>query len=91
MATHGIASPRSATTDELNLQTKYHLTCAPAKIHISLRIRAVWSESSLSAFWVPKNAKFFHADNASDCANARTDSSLRKSHMSEGMFSHVAD
>ena len=35
----------------------------PAKIQISLRIRAVWSESSLGAFWVAKGAKFLHADN----------------------------
>ena len=34
----------------------------PAKIQISLRIRAVWSESSLSAFWIAKDAKFVHAD-----------------------------
>ena len=35
----------------------------PAKILISLRIREVWSESSLGAFWVAKAAKFLHADN----------------------------
>ena len=35
----------------------------PAKIQISLRIRAVWSESSLGAFWIAKDATFFHADN----------------------------
>ena len=35
----------------------------PTKIQISLRIRAVWSESSLSAFWIVKDAKFLHADN----------------------------
>ena len=33
-----------------------------AKIQISLRIRAVWSEYSLSALWMAKNAKFLHAD-----------------------------
>ena len=33
----------------------------PAKIPISLRIRAVWSESSLGAFGIAKDAKFFHA------------------------------
>ena len=32
-----------------------------AKIQISLRIRAVWSESSLDAFWIAKDAKFVHA------------------------------
>ena len=35
----------------------------PAKIQISLRIRAVWSESSLCAFWIVNNAKILHADN----------------------------
>ena len=34
----------------------------PAKIQISLRIRAGWSESSLGAFWVAKDASVFHAD-----------------------------
>ena len=34
-----------------------------AKIQISLRIRAVWSESSLGAFWIAKDSKFRHADN----------------------------
>ena len=34
-----------------------------AKIQISLRIRAVWSESSLGKFWIAKGAKFLHADN----------------------------
>ena len=34
-----------------------------AKIQISLRIRAVWSESSLGAFWIAKDAKFLYADN----------------------------
>ena len=34
----------------------------PAKIQISLRIRAVWSESSLGTFWVVKDAMFLHAD-----------------------------
>ena len=30
----------------------------PAKIQINLRIRAVWSESPLPAFWIAKDAKF---------------------------------
>ena len=30
-----------------------------AKIQISLRIRAGWSESSLGAFWITKDARFF--------------------------------
>ena len=35
----------------------------PAKIQIRLRISAVWSESSLGAFWITKDAKFLHTDN----------------------------
>ena len=34
----------------------------PAKIQISLRVRAVWSESSQGAFWITKDAKNLHAD-----------------------------
>ena len=35
----------------------------PAKIQIGLRILAVWSKSSLGAFWVASDAKFFNAYN----------------------------
>ena len=35
----------------------------PAKIQIRLRIRAVWSESSLGAFQIVKDAKFLQTDN----------------------------
>ena len=38
----------------------------PAKIQIRLRIRAVWSESSLDAFWIAKDAKFLHAATKTD-------------------------
>ena len=34
-----------------------------AKIQISLRSRAVWSESSLGAFWIAKDAKVLQTDN----------------------------
>ena len=34
----------------------------PAKTQISLGIRPVWSESSLSAQWVAKDPVFLHAD-----------------------------
>ena len=42
-----------------------------AKIQISLRIRAVWSESSLGAVWITRNENFLHAYNEdwSDCAD----------------------
>ena len=43
----------------------------PAKIQISLRIRAGWSESSLGAFWIAKDAKFLHADNEDSNQTAR--------------------
>ena len=48
----------------------------PVKIQISLRIRAVWLESSLGTFWTAKDAKFLrHAGNKnSDCS--LTESSL---------------
>ena len=35
----------------------------PAMIQISLRICAVWSESSLGTFSIAKDAKFLHAEN----------------------------
>ena len=64
----------------------------PVKIHISLHIRAVWSESSLGAFWIANDAKFLHADNEdwSDCADVQADLSLHWAHMSEATYSHVA-
>ena len=60
----------------------------PAKIQTSLRIRAVWSESSLGAFWIAKTTKFLHADN--EDWSDYTDLNLRWLHMSEGRFSVVA-
>ena len=43
----------------------------PAKIQISLHIRAGWSESSLDALWVSKGAMFLHADNEDSDQTAR--------------------
>ena len=40
--------------------TKWHVR--PAKTQISLAIRPVWSESSLSAEWVVKDPSFLRAD-----------------------------
>ena len=40
--------------------TKWHVR--PAKTQISLGIRPVWSESSLSAQWVAKDPRFLPAD-----------------------------
>ena len=42
-----------------------------AKIQISLRVRAVWSESSLGAFWIAKDARFDHEDNIYSDQSAR--------------------
>ena len=45
----------------------------PVKIPISLRCRAVWSESSLGAFWIAKilDANILHADNEDSDQTAR--------------------
>ena len=43
----------------------------PAKIQISLRILAVWSEFSLDAFWLAKDTKFLLADNEGSDQTAR--------------------
>ena len=43
----------------------------PEKIQISLRIRAVWSKSSLGAFWKAKDTKSLHADNEDSDRTAR--------------------
>ena len=50
----------------------------PAKFQISLCIRAVWSESSLSAFWIARDVKFLPVDNKdwSVSADARADLNL---------------
>ena len=51
----------------------------PVKIQISLRIRAVWSECSLGAFWIAIGAKFLRADNEDSghtARDAQTDLSL---------------
>ena len=62
----------------------------PAKIQISLRIRAAWSESSLSAFLTAKDAKFVQADDKdwSDCEGAQGDLSLCWVHISSGKHAY---
>ena len=42
-----------------------------AKIPISLRIRALWSDSSLGAFWKAKDARFLHVCNEDSDQTAR--------------------
>ena len=61
----------------------------PGTIQISLPIHAVWSESSLCAFWITKDTKFLHANNKdwSDCANVQADLSLSWAHKLEGTVS----
>ena len=56
----------------------------PEKILISLRIRAVWSESSLCAFWIAENAIW------SDCTDAQDDLNHTSVHISKSTFSDVA-
>ena len=62
-----------------------------AKIQIVLRIRTVYSESSLCAFWKAKDAKFLHADNEDSDQTARMRRLIRVfvSALSAGTFSHA--
>ena len=46
--------PRHGKTNKMSVR--------PAKTQISLGIRTVWSESSLSAQWVAKDPSFLRAD-----------------------------
>ena len=54
----------------LNVRQRTFGHVRPAKIQIRLRIRAVWSESSLGAFEKVKDAKSLHADNGCSCQTA---------------------
>ena len=66
-----------------NIRKRNFRYVRPAKIQISLLIRAVWSESSLSAFRIAQDAKFLHEDN--EDADAQVDLSLHLAHMFEGV------
>ena len=64
----------------------------PAKIQISLRIRAVWSESSMCIILDSEWCQVSSCGQRrlwSDCADAQADLSLRWAHMSEGTFSII--
>ena len=61
----------------------------PAKIQISLRIRAVWSEFSLGAFRTASDTKIFRVDSVNSNQTAQSDLSLRWAHMSDGSFSEL--
>ena len=77
---------------ERNVKTRTFWHLRPAKIQIRLRIRAVWSESSLGAFWIAKDAKFLLAYNEDSDQTARMHRlilSLCYAHMSESTFSLV--
>ena len=52
---------KNKTNNEMNrnVRKRTFIDVRPEKIQISLRIRAVWSESSLGAFWIAKDAKPF--------------------------------
>ena len=75
-----------------NVKKRTFLHVRPTKTQINLRIRAVWSESSLYAWrklcvlGYSKCAKWIFFSN---CANAQTDLKLRWTHMSEGTVSDI--
>ena len=66
--------------------------CAPSEDSDQPGHPIVWSESSLCAQWVAKDARFLHADSEdwSDWADAQADLSLRWAHMPFCWFCHVA-
>ena len=54
----------------------------PSKTQISLRIRLVWSESSMVALWAAKGSTFLQARNQrSDCADVQSGFYLSCTHM----------
>ena len=76
-----------------NVRKRTFENVQPTKTQISLRDRAVWSESSLDAFWIAKDVKFLHADN--ECSNQparmrRLNWAFVGRTMSEGTFSYIA-
>ena len=63
----------------------------PAKIQISLRSHAAWSETLLGTFWISNDAQFFHADNEdySDFENWLVSKGLSYTGFTVDTFSHV--
>ena len=47
----------------INVRKRIFGHLRPEKIQIRLRIRAVWSESSLGAYWITNDAKLLRANN----------------------------
>ena len=74
---------RARTYEHMDFNVRKHTFrhVRPAKILISLRIRAVWPESSLEAVSSCEQRRLW-----SDCADAHADLSLHLAHMSEGTF-----
>ena len=56
-------------------KTRFRMTrlIHPVKIQIILRIRAVWSESSLDAFWTGKYATLLHYEDPDQTVDAQAD------------------
>ena len=55
--------PYHFTVPSRNVRQRTFGYLRPANIQVSLRFRALCSESSLGAFLIAKNAKILHADN----------------------------
>ena len=54
-----------------NIRKRTFVHVRQGKIQINLHVGAVWSESSLGAFCIAKDAKFLHADNEDSNQTAR--------------------
>ena len=54
--------PKKVPHTSRNVRKRIYDQVRPVKTKIRLRIRAVWSESSLSAFWIAMDGKFLHTD-----------------------------
>ena len=74
----------------INVRKRTFEHVCSAKIQISLRIRTVWPESSLGAFWGAKDENFLHVDNDDwwECADAEADLSLRCAYVRRHVAAH---
>ena len=83
------------TTEETEFEPQHDKTnkmsVRPAKIHISLGIRLVWSEPSLSAWRTIGSLATHsaHSEDWSDWADAQADLGLRWVHMPHCWFCHA--
>ena len=75
----------------VNVRKRTFWYVRPTKTEISLRIRAVWSQSSLSAWknFASLTIQTTPSEDSDQTANAQADQNLRWAHMSEGTFSDV--